>query len=159
MGAVFGLFAGFYFWAPKIVGKMYNETLGQIHFWTMFIGVNLTFFPQHFLGLAGMENILWSTDGSDKPDNPARDRSGPNNSFYGKKHSDETKEKIANAARSRIPWNKGKSVGAGVDNPFYGKKHSDESKKDMSNAKKGALNPMFGANPSGRFLLHMEHLI
>nr|QNH82604.1 cytochrome c oxidase subunit 1 [Sterigmatomyces sp.] len=54
MGAVFGLFAGFYFWAPKIVGKMYNETLGQIQFWTMFIGVNLTFFPQHFLGLAGM---------------------------------------------------------------------------------------------------------
>jgi len=54
MGAVFGLFAGFYFWAPKIVGKMYNEMWGQIHFWTMFIGVNVTFFPQHFLGLAGM---------------------------------------------------------------------------------------------------------
>jgi len=54
MGAVFALFAGFYFWAPKIIGKTYNEFLGKIHFWTMFTGVNLTFFPQHFLGLAGM---------------------------------------------------------------------------------------------------------
>jgi cytochrome c oxidase subunit 1 len=54
MGAVFALFAGFYYWAPKIVGKTYNEMLGKIHFWTLFIGVNLTFFPQHFLGLAGM---------------------------------------------------------------------------------------------------------
>ena len=54
MGAVFALFAGFYYWAPKIIGKTYNEILGKIHFWTLFIGVNLTFFPQHFLGLAGM---------------------------------------------------------------------------------------------------------
>jgi cytochrome c oxidase subunit 1 len=54
MGAVFSIFAGFYYWAPKITGRMYNETLGQVHFWTMFIGVNTTFFPQHFLGLAGI---------------------------------------------------------------------------------------------------------
>ena len=54
MGAVFGLFAGFYYWTPKIVGKVFNEYLGKIHFWTLFIGVNLTFFPQHFLGMAGM---------------------------------------------------------------------------------------------------------
>jgi hypothetical protein len=54
MGAVFALFAGFYYWAPKIVGKTYNDILGHIHFWTLFVGVNLTFFPQHFLGLAGM---------------------------------------------------------------------------------------------------------
>jgi cytochrome c oxidase subunit 1 len=54
MGAVFALFAGFYYWAPKISGRTYNEFLGQVHFWTLFIGVNLTFFPQHFLGLAGM---------------------------------------------------------------------------------------------------------
>ena len=53
MGAVFALFAGFYFWTPKIIGKTYNEFLGKVHFWTMFAGVNLTFFPQHFLGLAG----------------------------------------------------------------------------------------------------------
>ena len=54
MGAVFALFAGFYFWTPKIIGLSYNEFLGKVHFWTLFIGVNLTFFPQHFLGLAGM---------------------------------------------------------------------------------------------------------
>ncbi len=54
MGAVFSIYAGFYYWAPKITGKMYSETLGQIHFWTLFTGVNVTFFPQHFLGLAGM---------------------------------------------------------------------------------------------------------
>jgi cytochrome c oxidase subunit 1 len=54
MGAVFALFAGFYYWAPKIVGKTFNDFLGKIHFWTLFVGVNLTFFPQHFLGLAGM---------------------------------------------------------------------------------------------------------
>lgn len=54
MGAVFALFAGFYYWTPKIIGKTYNELLGKIHFWTLFVGVNLTFFPQHFLGLAGM---------------------------------------------------------------------------------------------------------
>ena len=53
MGAVFALFAGFYFWAPKIIGKTYSEFLGKIHFWSMFVGVNITFFPQHFLGLAG----------------------------------------------------------------------------------------------------------
>jgi cytochrome c oxidase subunit 1 len=54
MGAVFALFAGFYFWTPKIIGLTYNEFLGKVHFWTLFVGVNLTFFPQHFLGLAGM---------------------------------------------------------------------------------------------------------
>jgi heme/copper-type cytochrome/quinol oxidase subunit 1 len=54
MGAVFALFAAFYYWAPKIIGNHYNELLGEIHFWSLFIGVNLTFFPQHFLGLAGI---------------------------------------------------------------------------------------------------------
>jgi cytochrome c oxidase subunit I len=54
LGAVFGLFAGFYYWIGKMTGRQYPETLGKIHFWTTFIGVNLTFFPQHFLGLAGM---------------------------------------------------------------------------------------------------------
>jgi heme/copper-type cytochrome/quinol oxidase subunit 1 len=54
MGAVFALFAGFYYWIGKISGHQYPEVLGQIHFWLFFIGVNLTFFPMHFLGLAGM---------------------------------------------------------------------------------------------------------
>jgi len=54
MGAVYAIFAGFYFWFPKLTGLNYNDVLGQIHFWIFFIGVNLTFFPMHFLGLAGM---------------------------------------------------------------------------------------------------------
>ena len=54
MGAVFGLFSGFYFWIGKMSGVQYPEILGQVHFWITFVGVNLTFFPMHFLGLAGM---------------------------------------------------------------------------------------------------------
>src|SRR5438477_571946 len=54
LGAIFSIFAGFYYWIGKMSGRQYNETWGKIHFWTSFIGVNLTFFPMHFLGLAGM---------------------------------------------------------------------------------------------------------
>jgi cytochrome c oxidase subunit 1 len=53
-GALFGAIAGAYYWLPKMTGVMYNERLGQCHFWLSVIGVNLTFFPMHFLGLAGM---------------------------------------------------------------------------------------------------------
>ncbi|MET0249817.1 MAG: cytochrome c oxidase subunit I [Sphingobium sp.] len=54
LGAVFALFAGFYYWFPKMSGRMYNEFLGHLHFWVFFVGVNLLFFPMHFLGLSGM---------------------------------------------------------------------------------------------------------
>ncbi len=63
LGAVFGLFAAFYYWIGKMSGRQYNETLGKIHFWTTFVGVNLTFFPMHFLGMAGMPRRI--------PDYPA----------------------------------------------------------------------------------------
>jgi cytochrome c oxidase subunit I len=54
LGSVFGIFAGFYYWIGKMSGRQYPEFWGKVHFWLTFIGVNLTFFPQHFLGLAGM---------------------------------------------------------------------------------------------------------
>ena len=63
MGAVFALFSAWYFWIPKILGLNYNKSWGKIHFWVMFIGVNVTFFPQHFLGLQGMPRRI-----SDYPD-------------------------------------------------------------------------------------------
>jgi len=63
MGAIFGIFAGFYFWIEKILGISYNENLGFVHFCLFFFGVNLTFFPMHFLGLAGMPRRI-----SDYPD-------------------------------------------------------------------------------------------
>jgi len=54
LGAMFTIFAGIYYWIGKMTGRQYPEKLGQIHFWMTFVGVNLAFFPQHFLGLAGM---------------------------------------------------------------------------------------------------------
>ena len=54
LGAVFAIFAGFYYWIPKMSGYRYNGFLGGLHFWVMFVGVNIIFFPQHFLGLQGM---------------------------------------------------------------------------------------------------------
>lgn len=63
MGAVSGMFAGFYYWIEKMTGLAYNEALAQIHFWVFFIGVNITFFPMHFMGLAGMPRRI-----SDYPD-------------------------------------------------------------------------------------------
>ena len=54
IAAVFGIFGAFYYWFSKMTGKEYSESLGKLHFWLTFIGVNVTFFPMHFLGLAGM---------------------------------------------------------------------------------------------------------
>jgi len=63
MGAVFALFSAWYFWMPKILGLDYSKRLANTHFWILFIGVNVTFFPQHFLGLQGMPRRI-----SDYPD-------------------------------------------------------------------------------------------
>jgi cytochrome c oxidase subunit 1 len=63
LGAVFALYSAWYFWIPKITGLSYNTTLGKVHFVLLFIGVNVTFFPQHFLGLQGMPRRI-----SDYPD-------------------------------------------------------------------------------------------
>jgi heme/copper-type cytochrome/quinol oxidase subunit 1 len=67
MGVVFGLFAAFYYWVDLFTSEKYDELTGKLHFWLTFIGVNLTFFPMHFLGLAGMPrripdypDIYWS---------------------------------------------------------------------------------------------------
>ena len=58
LGAVFSIFAGFYYWFPKMTGYLYNEALAKLHFWLTFAGINITFFPQHFLGFAGMPRRL-----------------------------------------------------------------------------------------------------
>ncbi len=59
-GALQGLFAGFYYWFPKVTGKMLNDTLGKIHFWLFLIGFNVTFFPQHILGNNGMPRRIYT---------------------------------------------------------------------------------------------------
>ena len=59
-GAIFAILAGVYYWFPKLTGRMYNEKQGQIHFWLMFIGQNITFFPMHFTGLDGMPRRIYT---------------------------------------------------------------------------------------------------
>lgn len=63
-GSVFGIFAGLYYWFPKMTGKLLNERLGQLHFWLMLIGVNLTFFPMHIMGLLGMPRRIYTYPGN-----------------------------------------------------------------------------------------------
>jgi len=58
MGAVFSIYAGLYYWSPKLLGKKYDEDLACAHFWALFIGVNVTFMPQHFLGLQGISDFI-----------------------------------------------------------------------------------------------------
>ena len=59
-GSVMGIFTGIYYWFPKFTGRMLNETLGKLHFWLLFIGFNMTFFPQHFLGVDGMPRRIYT---------------------------------------------------------------------------------------------------
>jgi cytochrome c oxidase subunit I len=61
-GSMFGIFAGLYYWWPKIFGRLLDEKLGKWHFWLLFIGFNLAFFPQHMLGLMGMPRRIWTYD-------------------------------------------------------------------------------------------------
>ncbi|MEX0682986.1 MAG: cytochrome c oxidase subunit I [Dehalococcoidia bacterium] len=62
-GAIFGLFGGIYYWFPKFTGRYLNETMGHVHFWLMFIGFNLTFFPMHISGLLGMPRRIYTYSG------------------------------------------------------------------------------------------------
>jgi len=59
-GSIMGAFAGIYYWYPKLTGKMLSETLGKLNFWFIFIGMNLTFFPMHYLGLNGMPRRIYT---------------------------------------------------------------------------------------------------
>ncbi len=59
-GSIMGAFAGIYYWYPKLTGRMLSETLGKLNFWLMFIGMNLTFFPMHYLGLNGMPRRIYT---------------------------------------------------------------------------------------------------
>ena len=61
-GSIFALAAGLYYWFPKITGRMFHEGLGKLNFWLMFIGMNITFFPMHFLGLDGMPRRIYTYD-------------------------------------------------------------------------------------------------
>jgi len=63
-GSIFGIMAGIYYWFPKASGRLLNETLGKINFWLMFLGMNITFFPMHFLGMDGMPRRQYSYDSS-----------------------------------------------------------------------------------------------
>jgi cytochrome c oxidase subunit 1 len=59
-GSIFGIFGGLYYWWPKMFGRMLDEQLGKLHFWLVFVGFNLTFFPQHMLGLMGMPRRVYT---------------------------------------------------------------------------------------------------
>jgi cytochrome c oxidase subunit 1 len=59
-GSVFGIFAGTYYWFPKITGRLYDERLGKMHFWLLLVGFNMAFLPQHFLGLMGMQRRVYT---------------------------------------------------------------------------------------------------
>src|SRR6185436_11365457 len=59
-GAIFGIFSGIYYWFPKITGRLMNDRLGQLHFWLMFLAMNIAFFPMHFVGMLGMPRRVYT---------------------------------------------------------------------------------------------------
>jgi cytochrome c oxidase subunit I len=59
-GTIMGLFAGMYYWWPKMTGRLLSESLGKVHFWLQFVGMNLAFFPMHFIGLLGMPRRIYT---------------------------------------------------------------------------------------------------
>jgi cytochrome c oxidase subunit 1 len=61
-GAIMGIFSGIYYWFPKMTGRFLHEGLGKVHFWLLLIGMNMTFFPMHFLGIAGMPRRIYTYD-------------------------------------------------------------------------------------------------
>ena len=65
-GSLFTIFAGIYYWFPKMTGRMYNERLGKIHFWLTFVGFNATFFPMHMIGTQGMPRRVADYDRSSR---------------------------------------------------------------------------------------------
>jgi hypothetical protein len=141
MGAVFGMFTAYYFWSPKIIGKSYNEQLAHIQFWVLFVGVNLTFFPQHFLGLAGMDldlhelfSVFIIICSSSK--------SGAKHPLFGHSRSDQAEEGKSKASVKRNP-NMGRNQ-SGENNNFFGRKHTSETRLAMSMSKSGSDNPMYG---------------
>ena len=75
-GSIFGLTAGVYYWFPKMIGRMLDERLGKLHFWLMFIGFNLTFFPMHFVGLNGMPRRVYTYPAGLGLRDPEPDRDG-----------------------------------------------------------------------------------
>ena len=61
-GAIVAIFGGIYYWFPKVTGKLLDEKIGKLNFWLMFIGMNITFFPQHWLGMDGMPRRVYTYD-------------------------------------------------------------------------------------------------
>jgi cytochrome c oxidase subunit 1 len=81
LGAVFMIFAGIYYWFPKMTGYVIPEWIGKLHFWLAFIGSNVLFFPMHFLGLAGMPR-RYATTRTPSSAGTALPRSAPTSSWW-----------------------------------------------------------------------------
>ncbi len=111
LGAVFSIPAGFYYWFEKMWGVKYNEFLGSLHFWLMFIGVNTIFFPQHFLGLQGMPRARSTTLRCRLLEPHLLDRLSDHPGRHGRV------VRAADRGRRAPPQGRGQSLGRGRDHP------------------------------------------